>query len=146
MKRRLVILTIVAAIVLGVVVALRFAKRSDVEKEGFVTYREKSGDFIQFFIRELKHYGGKVTVTGTMPVMPAKWRYAEDDNGFQVLIAQSFRDDFVRSITNSLGEPILSDSYPQLVYKEDRVGVGTVVNLRSDPIHIICIRKGALFR
>jgi len=136
-----------AAIVgVGVVVALQRTRKTETEQEGRVTYHKKTGDLIQFFTRELQQYGGTVTVTGSLPVMPAEWRYAEDINGFQVLIAQSYRADLVRALTNSLGEPMLNDKYPHLVYKEDRFGVGIVADLQSDPIHFICLRKGASFR
>lgn len=136
----------VAIVGVGVIVALQRTNKTETEQKGRVTYHEKSGELIQFFTRELQQYGGTVSVTGSLPVMPAEWRYAEDKSGFQILIAQSYRADLVRSLTNSLGEPILSDKYPHLVYKEDRFGVGIVANLQSDPIHIICLRKGALFR
>jgi hypothetical protein len=114
------------------------------EQEGRVTFQKKSGDLAQFLMRELQQYGGTVTPTGSMPVMRSEWRYAEDAKGFQILLAQSHRDELIRCFTQLLGEPMRRDQYPHLVYKEDRFGVGIVVNLQSDPIHIICLRRGAL--
>jgi hypothetical protein len=146
MKKRFAIWIAVAIAGVGVFVALQRIKKTEMEQEGRVTYHKKSGDLIQFLTRELQQYGGTVTTTGSVPVMRAEWRYAEDTNGFQILIAQSHRAELVRSFTSALGEPTLRDQYPHLVYKEDRLGVGIVANLQSDPIHIICLRRGALSR
>ena len=146
MSKRFIIWIAVAIAGVGGVVALQRIKKTEMEQEGRVTYHKKSGDLIQFLTRELREYGGTVTVTGSVPVMRAEWRYAEDTNGFQILIAQSHRAELVRSFTSALGEPMLRDQYPHLVYKEDRFGVGIVANLQGDPIHIICLRRGALFR
>jgi hypothetical protein len=76
--------------------------------------------------------------------MQAEWQYAEDKDGFQILIGQDKKASLLQALTGSLGEPLLRDKYPHLVYKEDRFGVGLVADLNSDPIHIICIKKGVL--
>ena len=144
MNKRFVIWIAVAIAGVGVVVALKRFKKTEMEQEGHVTYRKQSGDLIQFLTQELRHYGGTVTATDSVPVMRAEWQYAEDTNGFQILIAQSHRDEFVRCLTSSFGEPVLREQYPHLVYKADRFGVGIVANLRSDPIHIMCLRRGTL--
>ena len=144
MSKRFIIWIAVAIAGIGVVVALQRIKKAEMEQEGRVTYRKKSGDLIQFLTRELRQYGGTLTVTGSVPVMRAEWRYAEDTNGFQILIAQSHRAELLRCLTSSLGEPMLREQYPHLVYRADRLGVGVVANLQSDPIHIICLRRGAL--
>jgi hypothetical protein len=146
MSKRIIIWVVVALAGVGVVLALQHIKRTEMEQEGRVTYHKRSGDLIQFLVQELRQYGGTVTVTGGAPVMRAEWRYAEDTNGFQILIAQSHRAELVECFTSAFGEPLLRDQYPHLVYKEDRLGVGIVANLQSDPIHIICLRRGALFR
>jgi hypothetical protein len=144
MSKRLIIWIAVAIAGVGVVIALQRIKKTEMEQEGRVAYRKKSGDLIQFLTRELRQYGGTVTVTGSVPVMRAEWRYAEDPKGFQILLSQSHREELVRCLTQLLGEPMRRDKYPHLVYKRDRFGVGIVADLESDPIHIICLRKGAL--
>jgi hypothetical protein len=146
MSKRFIIWIAVAIACVGVVVTLQRIKKTEMEREGHVIYHKKSGDLIQFLTRELRQYGSTVTVTGSVPVMRAEWRYAEDTNGFQILIAQSYRAEVVRSFTSALGEPMLREQYPHLVYKEDRFGVGIVANLQTDPMHVICLRRGALFR
>lgn len=146
MLKRIIIWLAVTIAGVGVFVALQRIKKTEMEQEGRVTYHKKSGDLIQFLTRELREYGGTVTVTGSVPVMRAEWQYAEDPKGFQILVSQSRRGEFVHSMTLTFGEPQLRDKYPHLVYTEDRFGVGIVADLQSDPIHIICLRKGALFR
>ena len=144
MSKRIIIWISVAIAGVGVVLALQRLKRTEILQDSRVTYHQKSGDLIQFLTSELRQYGSTLTVTGSLPIMRAEWRYAEDTNGFQILIAQSSRAELVRCLTGSLGEPMLREQYPQLVYKEDRFGVGILANLQSDPIHIICLRRGAL--
>ena len=144
MKKRFAICIAVAFAGIAVFVALQRIKNTEMEQEGRVSYHKKSGDLIQFLTRELQQYGGTVTVTGSVPVMRAEWRYAEDTNGFQILIAQTHRAELVRCLTSSLGDPMLREQYPHLVYKVDRFGVGIVADLQSNPIHIICLRRGAL--
>ena len=77
-------------------------------------------------------------------MMQTAWHYAEDKDGFQILIGQENKTALIEALTSSLGEPLLRNKYPHLVYKQDRFGVGIVADLNSDPIHIICIKKGAL--
>ena len=144
MSKRFIIWIAVVIAGVGVVVALQRIKKTQMEQEGRVTYGKKSGDLIQFLASELRQHGGTVTVTGSVPVMRAEWRYAEDTNGFQILLSQSYREELVRCLTQALGDPMRRDQYPHLVYREDRFGVGVVADLQSDPIHIICLRKGAL--
>lgn len=143
LKRVIIWLTVALAGV-GTIAVQRHIKHTEMEQEGRVAYRNKSGDLLQFLTHELRQYGGTVTPTSNLPVMRAEWRYAEDAHGFQILIAQNHRAELVRCLTSSLGEPLLREQYPHLVYKEDRFGVGIVANLQSDPIHIICLRRGAL--
>ena len=97
-----------------------------------------------FFLNELTKFGGTLSMTSTPPVLRAEWRYAEDAEGFQVLVPQSKREDLVRGLTQTLGEPLRREQYPHLVYKEDKIGVGIVADLQRDPIHIICLRKGSI--
>jgi hypothetical protein len=109
-----------------------------------VSFKKQSGDLVQFIDRELRKYGGTPTTGQPKPVMQAEWEYAEDKQGFQILIGQDKKAALVEALTKSLGEPLLRNEYPHLVYKEDRFGVGLVADLNSDPIHIICIKKGVL--
>ena len=97
-----------------------------------------------FFLSELTKFGSTLSTTTTPPVMLAEWRYAEDAEGFQVLVPQSKRDELLRGLTQTLGETLRREQYPHLVYKEDKIGVGIVVDLQRDPIHIICLRKGSI--
>jgi hypothetical protein len=115
MSKRFIIWIPVVLAGVGVVVALQRIKKTEMEQEGRVTYHKKSGDLIQFLTRELRQYGSTVTVTGSVPVMRAEWRYAEDTNGFQILIAQRYRAELVRSFTSALGAPMLRGQYPHLV-------------------------------
>jgi hypothetical protein len=144
MKNRVTIWIVVALTGIGVVLALQHLQRTDDEQRGRVTFRKKSGDLMQFLTRELRQYGGSPTNTGSAPAMLAEWRYSEDPKGFQILISQTYKDELIRSLIESLGEPTRRDLYPHLVYKEDRFGVGIVADLQSDPIHIICLRRGSL--
>jgi len=144
MSKRIIIWIVVALGVVGAFVAFQSLRRADAAADGRVTYKSKSGDLVQFMLDGLSRYGGTVAVTSTVPTMRAEWRYAEDPKGFQILLPQSQREEFVRCITQALGEPTRRDTYPHLVYKEDRFGVGIVADLQSDPIHVICLRKGAL--
>jgi hypothetical protein len=109
-----------------------------------VSFRRKSGNLVQFIDQELRKYGGTPSTNQPKPVMEAEWQYAEDKDGFQILIGPDKKTALIQALTRSLGEPWLRDEYPHLVYKEDRFGVGLVANLNSDPIHIICIKKGVL--
>jgi hypothetical protein len=109
-----------------------------------VSFKKRSGNLVQFIDQELRKYGGTPNNDQPKPVMQAEWQYAEDKDGFQILIGQDKKAELVRALTGSFGEPLLRDKYPHLVYKEDRFGVGLVANLNSDPIHIICIKKGVL--
>jgi hypothetical protein len=109
-----------------------------------VSFKKQSGNLVQFMDHELRKYGGTPTSNQPKPVMQAEWQYAEDKDGFQILIGQDKKMALIQALTGSLGEPLLRDEYPHLVYKEDRFGVGVVANLNSDPIHIICIKKGVL--
>ena len=115
MSKRLIIWSAVVIVVVGVVVTLQRIKRTQMEQEGRVSYHKKSGDLIQFLTRELQQYGGTLTVTGSLPVMRTEWRYAEDINGFQILIAQNAKAELLRCLTGSLGEPMIRDKYPHLV-------------------------------
>jgi hypothetical protein len=107
-------------------------------------FKKQSGDLVQFIDQELRKYGGTPGTNQPKPVMQAEWQYAEDKDGFQILIGQDKKASLLQALTGSLGEPLLRDKYPHLVYKEDRFGVGLVADLNSDPIHIICIKKGVL--
>lgn len=109
-----------------------------------VTFKKQSGDLVQFVDQEFRKYGGMAGTNQPKPVMQAEWQYAEDKDGFQILISHDKRAALVQALTDSLGQPLLQDKYPHLVYKEDRFGVGLVADLNSDPIHIICIKKGVL--
>jgi hypothetical protein len=144
MSKRVIIWIVVALAVIAALVAFQSLRRADSAADGRVTYKRESGDLAQFILDALSRYGGTVTVTSSVPVMRAEWRYAEDAEGFQILLPQSYRKELIRSLTQALGEPMLRDQYPRLVYKEDRFGVGIVADLESDPIHVICLRKGAL--
>ena len=144
MSKRTIIWIIVVVVVIGGFVTLQNLRRADADADGRVTYKRESGDLVQFMFGALSRYGSTLVVTSTVPVMRANWSYAEDSKGFQIFLPQSRREDLVRCLTQSLGEPLRRDEYPHLVYKQDRFGVGIVADLNSDPIHIICIRKGAL--
>jgi hypothetical protein len=144
MSKRIIIWIVVALVAIGVFMTFQSLHRDDAADEGGVTYKGKSGDLVQFMLNALSRYGGTVTVTSTVPVMRAEWRYAEDAKGFQILLPQRHKEELVRCLTLLLGEPMRRDKYPHLVYKEDRFGVAIVANLERDPIHIICLRKGAL--
>jgi hypothetical protein len=109
-----------------------------------VTFKKRSGDLVQFLDQELRKYGGTPTNGQPRPVMQAEWQYAEDKDGFQILVPQTKKAALIRALTDWLGQPLLQDKYPHLVYKEDRFGIGMVADLSGDPIHIICIKKGVL--
>jgi hypothetical protein len=113
---------------------------------GTVTYMKKSGDLIQFMEQEVRKYDGTPATKQPKPVLQAGWQYAEDKEGFQILLSRDKKAALVEALTEAFGEPLLRDKYPQLVYKEDRFGVGVVADLESDPIHIICMRRGAVMR
>jgi hypothetical protein len=108
------------------------------------TFKDRSGDLVQFIDQELRRYGGTPPTNRPRPGMQAEWRYTEDKDGFQILIGHDRKAELIQALTASLGEPLLRDKYPQLVYKEDRFGVGLVADLNGNPIHIICIKKGVL--
>jgi len=144
MSKCTIIWIVVALGAIAVFVAFQNSRRADVVAADRVIYKNNSGDLVQFMLEALARYGGTVTITSTVPAMRAEWRYAEDPKGFQILLPQSYKDELVRCLTQSLGEPMRRDQYPHLVYKEGRFGVGVVADLESDPIHVICLRKGAL--
>lgn len=144
MSKRIIIWLAVALAGVGVFVEFQRIKKTQMEQEGRVTFHNKSGDFVLFLRHELQQYGGSLSPTSSLPVMRIEWRYAEDPKGFQILLAQSHRDELIRCLTQWLGEPMRRERYPHLVYTENRFGVGIVANLQSDPIHIICLRKGTL--
>lgn len=112
--------------------------------DGKVTYHHKSGDLVAFLTAELQKYGANLKLMENVSELKTDWRYAEDPDGFQVLLAQSEKDELVEALSKTFGEPMMRKNYPQLVYKEDRFGVGIMANLESDPIHIICLKKGVL--
>ncbi len=114
------------------------------EQAGRVTFHNKSGDLVQFLRQEVQRYGGTLALTSSPPVMRTEWRYAEDAKGFQILLAQNHKDELIRCLTQSFGEPMRQERYPHLFYLQDRFGVGIVADLQSDPIHMIGLRKGAL--
>jgi hypothetical protein len=144
MSKRIIIWIAVALAGVGVFVRLQHIKKSEMEQEGRVAFYKKSGDLVQFLTRELQEYGGTLDPNNSRPVMRAEWRYAKDANGFQIFLPESRKEELIRCLTQILGEPIRRDQYPHLVYREDRFGVGIVADLQSDPIHIICLRRGAL--
>lgn len=144
MAKRIIIWFAVALAGVGVFIGLQHIKKTEMEQDGRVTFHNKSGDLVQFLRQELQQYGGTLTLTSSLPVMRTEWRYAEDPKGFQILLAQSHKDELIRCLTQSLGEPMRQEKYPHLVYTQDRFGVGIVADLQSDPIHMICLRKGAL--
>jgi hypothetical protein len=144
MSKRIIIWFAVALACVGVFVGLQRIRKTEMQQEGRVIFHSKSGDLVQFLRQELQQYGGTLTFTSSLPVMRTDWRYAEDPKGFQILLAQSHRDELIRCLTQSLGEPMMREKYPHLVYKEDRFGVGIIADLQRDPIHIICLRRGAL--
>jgi hypothetical protein len=109
-----------------------------------VKFKKQSGDLVQFMDQELRKYGGTPPIPKPRPILRAEWQYSEDKDGFQILIGQDQKGALIQVLTASLGEPQLRESYPHLVYREDRFGVGLMANLESDPIHIICLKKGAL--
>ena len=109
-----------------------------------VTFKNRSGDLVQFIDQELRKYGATPPANQQKPIMQAEWQYAEDKDGFQILIGQDRKTALVQALTASLGQPLLREKYPHLVYKEDRFGVGLVADLNNNPIHIICIKKGVL--
>ena len=109
-----------------------------------VTYKKKSGDLIQFMERELRRYDGTPAIKKPSPVLRTEWQYAEDKEGFQILISQEKKTALVQALTDAFGDPLLRDKYPQLVYKEDRFGVGVVADLkqRPDSHHLYTARGG----
>jgi len=142
MSKRIIIWFSVALAGVGVFIALQRVKKTEMEQEERVTFHKRSGDLVQFLTRELQQYGGALSLTSSLPVLRTEWRYAEDAKGFQILLAQTHRNELIRCLTQSLGEPTRRDQYPHLVYREDRFGVGIVVDLQSDQIHIVCLRRG----
>ena len=145
MAKRIVIWFASAIAAVCVAIVIQRIKRTEMRQEGQVAYHRMSGDLIQFFTRELQRYGGTHSLTGGLPVLNIEWGYADDTNGFQILIAQTHRAELVRAFTSAFGEPLLRDKYPHLVYRKDRIGLGIIGDLQSDPIHIICLRRGASF-
>jgi hypothetical protein len=144
MSKRTIVWILVALAVIAACVELQSLRRADAVADGRVTYKSKSGDLVQFMLDALSKYGRTVTVTNSFPAMRAEWRYAEDPKGFQILLPQRYREELVRCLTQALGEPMRQNQYPQLFYKEDKFGVFVAADLEGDPIHIICVRKGAL--
>ena len=108
------------------------------------TYKQQSGDLIQFTELEVRKYGGTAASTQPKPTLQAEWQFKEDKEGFQILLSHAKRASLVQALTAAFGEPLLQDKYPQLVYKEDRFGIGVVADLNSDPMEIICMRRGAI--
>ena len=143
MSKRISIWGVVVLVGVVAFVTFQSLRRADGASSDRVTFKSKSGDLVQFLRDELVKYGGSVTFTSAVPSLRIEWRYAEDVKGFQILLAQSHREEFIRCLTVAFGEPLRRKQYPQLVYKEDRFGVGIVANLESDPIHVICIKKAA---
>src|SRR5579864_5321216 len=112
MAKRILIWLAVALAGVGVFVGLQRMKNAEMEQDGRVTFHSKSGDLVQFLSHELQRYGGTLTLTSSMPVMRTEWRYAEDPKGFQILLAQSHRDELIRCLTQSFGEPTRQEKYP----------------------------------
>src|SRR5438093_5222449 len=98
MSKRFVIWIAVALAAVAVALTLQHLRKRQMEMEGTVTFHKKSGDLMQFLTPELQQYGGILTLTSSLPALRAEWRYAEDSKGFQILLAQSHRDE--------LGEPL----------------------------------------
>lgn len=144
MSKRFMIWIAVVIAGVGVVVALQRIKKTAMEQEGRVTYRNKSGDLMQFFAQQFERYGGTQRVARTLPSLRAEWSYAEDTNGFQILLSRDKETEFVRCLTQTYGSPVLSDGYPHLLYRSGAVGATITANTREDPMHIIVLRAGAL--
>lgn len=144
MSKRLVIWIAVALIGVGAVLALLTLQKHEAEAKGQVTFHRRSGNLAHFLVGELRNYGGTPPASSMIVVLQADWQFAEDPQGFQVLLPKARKADLVQCLTAMFGEPMRRDSYPHLVYKEDRFGVGLVADLDADPIHIICLKKGAL--
>jgi hypothetical protein len=142
---RVAIWILVVGAAIAAFVALQHLHKRDMEIEGRVTFHNKSGDLIAFFTKELQHYGATLNITNAVPPISAKWKYAEDPKGFQILVTRAKKDELLQALSRVLGAPMLREQYPHLVYKEDRFGVGVVADLQADPMHIICLRRGALF-
>ena len=144
MRIRLITWSFAVLLTVGVIVVVRRLQQADAASDGRITFKDQSGDLVQFFLSELPKFGSTLTTTSKPPVLGAEWRYAEDSKGFQVLVPHGHKEELVRCLALALGEPTLRDQYPHLVYKEDRFGVGIVADLQSDPIHIICLRRGSV--
>src|SRR5437762_3423404 len=122
MSKRFIIWIGVAIAGVGVVVAIQRIKKTEMQQEGRVAYRKNSGDLMQFFAHEFERYGGTRRVGRSLPFLHAEWSYAEDTNGFQILLSRDREAEFVQCLTQTYGRPILSDGYPHLLYRSGVVG------------------------
>ena len=144
MSKRIVIWIAVVLVGVATIALLQHLRQHQMGTAGKVTFQEKSGDLIAFLTHELQRYGANLTLPGHVPSLNTDWRYAEDAKGFQILLPKARKDELIQVLSQTLGKPELREEYPQMIYREDRFGVGIVADLESDPLHIICLRKGAL--
>lgn len=73
-----------------------------------------------------------------------EWQYKEDENGVQILFDYQNLVQFESFLKASLGNFTLKNDYPQIVYGIKSVGVNVFCNLGTNPIHVICLRAGAI--
>jgi hypothetical protein len=106
-------------------------------------YTYKSGDFPQFFLGEINKYGGHVQKHGSQE-LDMEWQYKEDENGVQMLFDPQNLPQFESFLKASLGNFTLKSDYPQIVYNTKSIGVNVFCNVATNPIHVICLRAGAL--
>ena len=110
----------------------------------FSGYSTHSGDVILFLAQEVKNAGGQVADLETEGTLQTEWRFKKDSNGFQMLLPSKEKESLVKALALRFGDPVLRDTYPHLVYKVQDLGVAIMIDLEQDPIHLICLKKGAL--
>ena len=106
-------------------------------------YTYKSGDFPQFLLGEINKYGGHIQ-THASQKLDMEWQYKEDDNGVQILFDHQNLAQFESFLKAALGNFTLKSDYPQIVYSPKSIGMNVFCNLQTNPIHVICLRAGAI--
>lgn len=109
-----------------------------------IIHQKGAGDFMKFYVERMQKYGGTVTLTNPMPKFEAEWEFADNPNGFHVFLPQKWKAELVQHFTQVFGEPTSRAQSSQMSYKEDRFNVLITAGLDSDPIPIVCLKRGLL--
>ena len=111
-----------------------------------LSYRKSSGDFMEFYVARVRKYGGTPPVTNALPRFEAEWEFADNPNGFHVFLPQKWKAELTQHFTAAFGDPTVRGTFPHLSYKEDRFNVQITVNSGTDPMPIICLKRGMMKR